>query len=452
MAIRDLTLRWSLGAQSRRFLRSNLFRGGVWSLTIQMQFVAIQLLTGIILARILGPGEFGTYSFALAVVTLIQIMPNSGLDNVVIRYSAQYRTEQSWTMLRGLWRTAIIASIAYGLLSATAMLVSTSLGWVPQTAALSPKVLAAAAIPMCFLPLATFFGAALRAVNPGVLGQLPQFVVRPWMYFLLILAVVALASTDLTADIAMYAQGAAAAATALIGLYWLTKNQPEQLWQEGATHEYKRWFRSVLPFCVMGGLMLINTQADILLLGILRSARETGLYKVAANGANLTALSLTAANLYIAPRISALWSKGQRQSLQRLLSLSARSTFLVAITIACVFLFWGVRLLELVFGSAYLAAYAPLMILCIGQLINVGAGSVGLILNMTDHEKAATKMAGFAAACNIVLNLILIPRFGGVGAAISTVIAMSIWNGLMFVEVRRKTGLNPSVFAPRTAV
>lgn len=452
MAIRDLNLRRSMGAQSRRFLRSNLFRGGVWSLAIQMQFVVIQLLTGIILARILGPAEFGTYSFALAVVTLIQVMPSSGLDNVVIRYSAQYRTERSWAMLCGLWRTAIIASIAYGLLSATAVLVSVYLGWLPETAALSPKVLVVAAIPMCFLPLVTFFGAALRAVNPGVLGQLPQFVVRPWMFFILILAVAALASTALTADIAMYAQGVAAAATTLVGLYWLTKAQPEQLWQQSAAHEYKRWFRSVVPFCVMGGLMLINTQADILLLGVLRSARETGLYKVAANGANLTALSLAAANLYIAPRISTLWSMGERQSLQRLLSLSARSTFLVAIAVACLFLFWGVRLLQMVFGSAYLAAYAPLMLLCIGQLINVGAGSVGMILNMTGNERAAAKMAGLAAVCNIALNLILIPRFGGVGAAASTVIAMFLWNGLMFVEVRRKTGLNPSIFALRTAV
>lgn len=431
---------------SKRAWHSDLFRGGALSLLVQVQFVAIRLLTGIILARLLGPADFGIYSFAFAAIALLQVMPESGLDNVVIRYSAQYRAAQSWSHLGGLWRMALMASFAYGLFTAVFVAGTVYLGWLPSIAALSPSVLAVGAISMFFLPLTTFFGAAIRAVTPGVLGQLPVFVVRPWVYLGLLACVVLVAPRWLSAETAMYAQGGAAFATALMGLYWLFKSRPVQLRQVPPAYEIKRWLRSVLPFSLMGGLMLINTQADILMLGILGTAHETGLYRVAANGANLVALALTAANLYIAPRISATYSQGALDKLQRLLSLSVRSTFAVALLIACVFWFWGADLIRLVFGVAYAGAFWPLAILCLGQLINVGAGSVGLVLNMTGHEGDATRMAGVAAVFNVVLNAVLIPIFGGVGAATATAVTMLIWNGLMLIRVKQHLGIDTSVF------
>jgi hypothetical protein len=65
-------------------LRSHLFRGGAMSLLVQIQLVGVRLLTGILLARLLGPAEFGIYSFAFAAVALIQVIPNNGLDAAII--------------------------------------------------------------------------------------------------------------------------------------------------------------------------------------------------------------------------------------------------------------------------------------------------------------------------------------------------------------------------------
>lgn len=447
MLSRSPTEAQTLLDRGKRLLRSSLFRGGALSLLIQAQFVAVRLLTGIILARLLGPAGFGVYSFAFAVMTLIQVMPNSGLDNVVIRYSAQYRAAQSWALVRGLWRLAFVASVAYGLLTAAVVAGAVCLAWVPTTAALSPSVLAIAAIPMCFLPLTTFLGAATRAVTPGVLGQLPRFVVKPWLFLVLLVGLAILAPKVLTAEAAMYAQGAAAFGSTLMGLYWLLQCRPEQLRQVLPAYDTRRWLRSVLPFSLMGGLMLINTQADIVMVGILGTANDTGLYRVAANGANLVTLCLTAANLYIAPRVSAMYSQGERDKLQRLLSLSVRSTFGVALVIACVFWLWGAGLLRIVFGAAYLGAFWPLAVLCLGQLVNVGAGSVALVLNMTGHEGDAARMAGVAALLNVALNATLIPMFGGVGAATATATTMLVWNGLMLLRVRRKAGVDTSILS-----
>jgi O-antigen/teichoic acid export membrane protein len=346
---------------------------------------------------------------------------------------------------------ALIASILYGLLSAVLTAGAYFLGWIPKTDALSPSVLAIAAISMLFLPLTTLFGAALRVVSSGIVGQLPQFAVRPLTFLTVLIAVLVASPHALTADVAMYIQGVAVVLAALMGAFWLRRRQPEQLRQVSPTYELRRWLRSVVPCSLLGGLMLISTQADILMLGLLGTAHQVGLYRVAVNGANLVMMPLIAVSLYIEPQVSAMYSQGERVGLQRLLSLSARSSFGIALATTCVFWFFGTGLLRLVFGGAYLRAFWPLAILCLGQLINVGTGSVGLILTMTGHEAYAAWIAGLAAVLNVALNAVLIPDLGGVGAAISTVIAMVTWNGLMLIGVKNKTGLNAAIFGAKPA-
>ena len=307
-------------------LRNGLIRGGALSLIIQLQFVLVQLVTGIILARLLGPEAFGIYSFSLAVMLLIQIMPNSGLDNVVLRYSAQYYAGQRWGMLRGLWRSALFASVTYGVVSAAVLATVSASGWLPVTSALDPRALAAATFPMLFVPLITFVGASTRSIRHGVIGQFPQFLVKPWAYLFLVLAIALVAPRAMSAETALYAQGAAAVVTVLVGFRWLTKWRPREIACCQPEYEIRPWIRAIMPLSITAGLMLINTQADILMLGILGTAHGTGLYRVAAQGANLVALSLTAANVYIAPRIASMFSQGKISELQRLLTITSITT------------------------------------------------------------------------------------------------------------------------------
>ena len=50
-----------------------------------------------------------------------------------------------------------------------------------------------------------------------------------------------------------------------------------------------------------------------------------------------------------------------------------------------------------------------------------------------------------SAVINIVLNLALIPLLGLTGAAISTALTMIMWNVTMFIYVRNKLGINPTL-------
>ena len=432
---------------AKQRLRSKLLWGGVLSLFIQFQFQFVRLISGVVLARLLGPIQLGIYGFTMSLVQLVQVIPAYGVDSVVIRYSALYRMQEAWELLRGLRRTALSASVWYGLMTSGVVLALFALGWLKATAAVSPLVLAIAATVMLSRPILTYLGAVLRAENSGVIGQLPKFAVQPWTFLILLVLMMFVARSSMSAALAVCAQGIAAVMSVVVATLWLVRNNRGSRRVTQTRHEFSNWFRSASSFWLLGGLELICTQSDMLVLGTLGTAREAGIYRVASNGANLLLLSAAAVNLYVGPKIPELYARGEHVRLQRLLSLIARSAFAVSLAVACVFWFWGRVLLNDIFGAAYGAAFWPLAILCIGQLIYVASGPSGLLLGMTGHERESATMAGIAAVFNITLNIALVPRIGAVGAAVGTVIALLIWRWLLARGVKNSLGLRVSIFA-----
>jgi O-antigen/teichoic acid export membrane protein len=98
------------------------------------------------------------------------------------------------------------------------------------------------------------------------------------------------------------------------------------------------------------------------------------------------------------------------------------------------------------FGTSFSSAYLPFLIVAAGELINVGTGAVGWILQVSGNER--TCAIGFvgAALLNISLAVFLIPIFGMEGAAIATALANIARNIFMLRIVRNGLLLDPSLF------
>ena len=91
----------------------------------------------------------------------------------------------------------------------------------------------------------------------------------------------------------------------------------------------------------------------------------------------------------------------------------------------------------------------PLVILAIGQLVSVSAGSVSSLLNMTGHERDTMQGLMIAASLNLVLNLLLTPRWGATGAAVATAVTLIVWNLILLRKVYLRTGIRASAFFRR---
>ena len=113
---------------------------------------------------------------------------------------------------------------------------------------------------------------------------------------------------------------------------------------------------------------------------------------------------------------------------------------------ALLLVFFGSEILVLFFGKEYAQASTALSILAFAQLLNVGAGSVAMLLNMTDGEKIVAMGVGAALIINIILNWILIPLYSIQGAAIATGVSLIVWNVILVLSIRNRLNLRPTVF------
>jgi O-antigen/teichoic acid export membrane protein len=188
----------------------------------------------------------------------------------------------------------------------------------------------------------------------------------------------------------------------------------------------------------------IGRRADVLMVGAFLPPEDVGYYTAALRYADLIVFTQQAVNGMAAPMFASLHASGRRAEMQRVAALAACGTLSCALPLAIVMLLFGGHLLAW-FGEPFRAGHVALVWLAGGQLVNGLAGSVGSLAAMTGHQREASLIVTTATAINLVLNAVLIPRFGIEGAGMATATSIAFTNVAMLTLVRTRLGVNPTV-------
>ena len=162
--------------------------------------------------------------------------------------------------------------------------------------------------------------------------------------------------------------------------------------------------KEAIPFSLNSGVSVIRSKLVTYVLAAFGSVTAVAIYDVALRGAALVAFTLDALNTAIAPYITAAFEK-KDFNLQKIITKTSRVIFAFSVPIALTFILGGDQLIALLFGKEYKLAYVPLVILCVGQLINSLAGSVGLVLVMTGNQAYYTNTNIFLTILNMSVFL-----------------------------------------------
>lgn len=432
-------------------LRTLLFRNGMASFVLRaLNAVAASSLT-ILMARYLGPSGYGIYTYALALVILLNVPTQGGLPILLVRETAAALAQSRVDLVYRLWRWATTFTVGLALAVA---LITLPIAWGFrdhfEPVAFNSFVLALLLVPLIIL--GNLAGAALRGVHRVLLGQLPEYVLRPALLLLAILAYLWLGRDDMRADVAVGLHTLAAAVALLISVPMLWRARPTT--STARIPEGERppeWLRSMMPLTLLSAMQVILQYTDLVMLGFFLDSETVGLYRVAAQASLCVGFGLLAVNLIVAPQFARDYARGDRARLQQVTTLSARLVLLLTLPIMLLFLFVAEPIVTLVFGDAYGGSGTALRILAIGQLLNAAFGSVVFLLNMTGHERDTVKGLSIGVVVNALLNLALIPTFGINGAAVATAITLLIWNVLLWQAVRRRLGIDSTALGLRVA-
>ncbi len=195
------------------------------------------------------------------------------------------------------------------------------------------------------------------------------------------------------------------------------------------------------PMLVSGAVFMLMSWMDVLMLGYYMSEQDVGVYNLCFKVAAFITFTQFAINSYAAPKISELYHASKFEALKKLVKKIARLNAIIAIPTFVIFLLFSVDILSF-FGTEFKSYSIVFLVLCVGQLINALSGPVLYVLNMTGLEVVAKNIVLLSAAINFVLNTILIPKYGVLGASIAACLAMIIWNVLAFLSVKKHYGFN----------
>ena len=432
-------------ATPRKGLKSYLVRGSAGALVLKVSNTGLVLVSGILLARLLGVRGYGNYAYAMALVQVISVPVVMGLPQFIVRAIAAYHVQKNFGRMRGLLVRAnqfvfgvsiLLAVVAAGLAIVFADRLDVA-GW--QTFLISLMLL-----PL--LGLNNLRMAALRGLRHVVTGLMPEMIIRPVLFILLIVAGYFILPNGISPQAAMSFQVLATGVAFIALFFLLARLLPVPAKNAESIYETRAWLKSILPFMLLGAMQLINNRIDIIMLGIFCPIEDVGIYRAVVQGSTLVIFVLAASNQVLAPVISGLYAENDIEKLQRLVTISAR--FILAGTLPIVLFLYigGPWLLSALFGAEFATGAFALRILCVGQLVNATMGSVGIILNMTGHEKYAVRGVAIAAIANIGLNALLIPPFGLSGAAAATAISLVIWNLLLAWWVYNRVGVLSTAF------
>ena len=399
-------------------------------------------LTGLVITmlmtRTLGAGPYGAIAVSLSVAGLAQQFTNLGLANGAARMMAFARADGDDPRAIRLLRAGLLLGTLTGVVGTGAVLAVGAAGLIrgfgTSTALMiiSPVVIASA--------LRSVLSGALRAYRDlraiFILG-----IARPAVDLLLVGGLVAAGFRDL----APFA--AALVASAYVDLVLVTAFARRRRSIGPLLDTTRADLRTLLtfsvPLVVSQLLFFAIKSSDVLLLGVLRSPVEAGLYSPVMRLSEAASRVLSAFPVLFVPIVTAYVARHRTEQVRDLYLSATKWGYALGFPVILVLAAVPSQVLPLLFGPSYGRMDGVARILVAGYWVTVVTGLNGVTLSAIGAVKPMATFAAAGMAINLGLGLTLIPRFGPAGAAWSNTLSYLFVNTAYSVLLFRHARIHP---------
>ena len=407
-------------------------RGGGIAFVGRFFSLALNYLLAMIMARGLGASDYGLFVVGLSLVNLLGSLSLLGLNRGAVRFIAIYRGMGDRSRELGVFKTSLRFVLASGITVALLLVaLADPLGELLNI----PSGLTAFFLGFgCWIPIwALTFQLAAVAEALKRLEYRTAIVDIGWPVARVLFTAGVLIVGGRLAGV-VWANLLASVLALIFAAVSVQRLFLRDLKGVQATSDARQLLAFSLPVMLFNLLALSQNQVDVYLLAALDSSESIGLFNVAARTTILIVALLEGLGIIFSPFVADLSSQDQMTDLKRLVSTVTYWSFMVGLPVAvAIMLFY--RPILLLFGEAFVAAAPALIVLSIAQLINAATGPVGVVLTMSGHPNLNLLDAILTLVLNVVLDVLLIPPLGILGAAIGSAVAISSINVLRSFQV-----------------
>lgn len=423
----------------------------------------VALLLLVLLGRALAPPSLGAVLYAWGWLELVAVLASLGFDPLIVRVLPVALAAGDWGRLRGLLRVADRVAVSSSLLLAalaTLWLYGLGAGGEPgesdKAEMLLCLMLAAWALP--FRSVSILRQAALVALERPLQGLMLLPLLQPGLTLLVLASALALGAEPSAASVVVVA-GLATALTAAFGARALQLRLAASLTTHslrgaGAKPEIaertlpsaRAWVFAASPYFLFVVSELANARIDLLVVGGVLGAREAADYGVAARASEVLRFGLLAVSPLVSPAMAREAASGNASALRLVVGRASRVGFLLTLPIAALVIGAAPLLLAVVHPD-YAEAANLLRVLACGYLGLALAGpAIRLLLNAGEEQVVAAVFAS-AALANLLLDLLLVPRWGGIAAAAVTA-SLTVATALVLGGIaKRRLGVSTWVWS-----
>ncbi|MEM8562454.1 MAG: oligosaccharide flippase family protein [Pseudomonadota bacterium] len=411
---------------------------------IHLISIPLSVLVAIVLARVMGPAQYGQYAFLISILALIALPAVMGVAQLLTREAARYKELDSWGHYIGIRRVGLVWVLV---ISSSVLLLAYLLAQMILGARLE-AIGAAFWLGLCLVPinglLAVHQGLAKGVGFPG-LAEAPMKVLVPLFLLMSVLSLSAI--NQVSVYTVMTSQVAVSLVTVLLAFAILLKVEPSAPTNTVPLYDLNLWGRVYIPLMLTGLVGTLNAQIGTVLLGTLSEDAAVAGLRVAERASQFVVMPLVVINAVIAPLAVTFYARKDERGMQSVFQKATRGAFAIALVMGALFIVFGQSAIAFLFGEEYVdLAYTPLVILALAHVFNVAAGPVGVVLLMCHQEKLALLSQALGFAITAALAVLLIPVYDQVGAALAIAAGLVIWNTLMTIFVRQKLGISVGVF------
>ncbi len=436
---------------------AEILAGSIWTFFAQIIATLLAMISSIYVARIYGVEMTGILALLASFVALATIFTVLGTKTSVLRLIPVHIKKHSVKSAFWVYRKTQYIVVCVSVLTGALGFVSS--GWIATVVFSKPDLAPFIALAACFVVAKSILDlntSAIRGIRLNRVFAVMHVLPDATKLLVLIVGGFLLAGQN----IPVYALMASWLVPALVGVIimqiafgrMVRAGHPSQAVQDLSVREI---LSISLPMLMTMSMAFIIGKSGVIILGIFHSEETVGYYAIAVTLSTMTAFILGAVNSMSASKFSELYHSEKLDELFHVAKKSTKLIFWATVPILVILLFLGKPLLSVLYGSTFVTAYPALVLLTIGQFINSISGATGMFMNMTGHQLAMRNIMVVAASINIAMNLLLTPRYGAIGAALSAMFSTIFWNVAVLVFIRRRYGQTlgylPSIRRPRSS-
>ena len=403
----------------------------------------------IFLARWMGSSEYGVYVYVWTWLLLIGSMMDFGTGASAQKIIPEYRASNDQALLHGFlvgsrWMTFAVAWVMALLLIGLVKLLSPFI----DEHSVVPLYIGCLTLPA--FVVATVQDGIARSYDWMRLGMMPQFIIRQSLIIGFTAGGFAL-GFNLDASAAMLASAGAVWVAMLGQMFVLNRRLTVHVPKSPRAYDFRGWLGVSLPILLVDSFYLLLSYTDVLVLKQFRSPDEVAIYYAVVKTLALVSFIHFAMSATSAHRFTQLHVSGDKNRLAAFVTQSIKWTFWPSLAATVALLAVGKPMLWL-FGPGFVDGYGIMFVAAIGLIVRAAIGPVERLLNMLGHQKICALAYALAFVLNLILCVILIPRFGGYGAAASTSLALTFETVLLFWIVRKRLGMHVLPFGKGKAI